>query len=226
MRLAALISGGKDSALALNRVLTSGRGVKYLVAMIPKNPESWMFHYPNVEWTDLFSEASGFYLIKGKTSGKKEEELKDLKKVLESLDIDGIISGTVFSQYQKTRLDKICAQLDLELLVPLWQENPLEIIVELIELGFHVIITGVFALGLNKKWLGKRINTETLNELIRLNHRYQISIIGEGGEYESLVLDAPYFKKKIKILKTEIVWQDGSGYLKIKNAKLVEKTVL
>ncbi|MDH5451294.1 MAG: TIGR00289 family protein [Candidatus Bathyarchaeota archaeon] len=223
MRVAVLVSGGKDSALSLYRVLEQGYEVEYLVSMIPQREDSWMFHYPNIHLTDLFAEAVEIPLVKAETTGIKETELKDLKKLLSTLDIEGIVSGAISSQYQKKRIDKICQELNVRSIAPLWQEASLQLLREIIELHFEVIIVGVYAYGLNESWLGKQIDAHTLNSLLDLNRKFGISLIGEGGEYETLVLDAPYFKKKIRILQTEKVWKTHSGYLLVKKARLLDK---
>jgi uncharacterized protein (TIGR00290 family) len=74
------------------------------------------------------------------------------------------------------------------------------------------------------KWLGKKISLPVIGELLVLNDKFGISIIGEGGEYETLVLDAPFFKKRIKIIQAEKIWQNQSGYFKINKARLEKKT--
>ncbi|MEM3153812.1 MAG: TIGR00289 family protein, partial [Candidatus Bathyarchaeia archaeon] len=79
MRVAVLATGGKDSTLALHRVLRLGHDVKYLVSMIPLREDSWMFHYPNIHLMDLFAEAVEIPLVKGETSGVKEIEVEDLR---------------------------------------------------------------------------------------------------------------------------------------------------
>jgi uncharacterized protein (TIGR00290 family) len=77
---------------------------------------------------------------------------------------------------------------------------------------------------LDQKWLGRTIDREALNALVELNARFQTSIVGEGGEYETLVLDAPFFRKKIQIRKARIVWEGSSGYLFVEDAELQDKT--
>jgi len=224
MDVAVLISGGKDSALALHRALKRGYNVKYLVTMIPRREDSWMFHYPNVRLTSLFAEACGMPLVKAETSGIKEKELEDLKQLLVGLDVEGVVSGAICSTYQKTRLDHICAQIGLESIAPLWHEDPKRLIEELITEGFWVIFTGVYAYGLDERWLGRRLDQDALKDLMELNQKYGISLMGEGGEYETLVLDAPFFRKRIRILKTRMIWNGESGYLFVEEAELEEKS--
>jgi ABC transporter with metal-binding/Fe-S-binding domain ATP-binding protein len=223
MDVAALISGGKDSALALYRALEDGYKVKYLVTVIPEREDSWMFHYPNTELTNLFAESTGIPLAKTWTNLGKEEELRDLKRLLSNLDVEGVISGAVSSEYQKNRIDKVCGELGLKSIAPLWCEEPIRLMNEIIGLGFDVIIVGVYAYGFNRKWLGRRIDEEALKDLIELSRRFQVSIVGEGGEYETFVLDAPYFKRRIQVVRAKVVWKADAGHLIIEEARLEDK---
>jgi len=225
MRVAALVTGGKDSTLALYRALKKGYEVKNLVAMLPQREDSWMFHFPNIHLVDLFAEAVGIPLVKAETSGIKERELEDLKILLSTLDVDGVVNGAISSQYQKKRIDKICRELNLKSIAPLWHEDPVKLLKEMINLGFQVLIVGVYAYGFDVSWLGRKIDLEALNDLIELNKKYGISPVGDGGEYETLVLDAPIFKKKIQLLQTKKIWENQSGHLLVEKAELVNKTI-
>lgn len=223
MRVAALVTGGKDSTLALHRVLSAGHEVKYLVSMMPRRKDSWMFHYPNIHLVELFAEAIEMPLVKAETSGIKEEEVEDLKHVIRKLDVEGVVSGAIASKYQKTRIETICKQIRLECLTPLWRENERRILKEILDLEFDVVITGVYAYGFNETWLGRRINEETVKALIDLNRKYGVSLVGEGGEYETLVLDAAFLKKRIRIVNAEKVWENQSGYLLVTKATVESK---
>ena len=223
MRLAALVTGGKDSVLALYRAQKMGHTVEVLATMIPQRDDSYMFHFPNIHLTDYISRALEIPLVKAETSGIKEKELEDLKKLLAPLDVEGVVSGAVLSSYQKERIDRLCQELGLKSVAPLWHEDPLDIMKELIDLKFKVIIVGVYAFGLDQTWLGREINAETLEKLVELHEKFQISLVGEGGEYESLVLDAPFYKKRIEIVEAETSYANNSGVFVIKEAKLVNK---
>ena len=223
MRVAVLVTGGKDSALSLYRVLEHDYEVKYLMSMLPQREDSWMFHFPNIHLTDLFAEAVGIPLVKAETTGIKETELEDLKKLLATLDIEGVVSGAISSHYQKKRIGKICHELNLSSIAPLWQEDPLKLLKEIVGLNFEVIIVGVYAYGFNESWLGRKIDSSTVDSLLDLNREFRISLVGEGGEYETLVLDAPYFRRRIQLLRVEKNWEDDSGYLLVKEARLVDK---
>jgi len=223
MRIAVLVTGGKDSALALYKVLNEDHEVKYLVSMIPLRDDSWMFHCPNIRLVDLFAEAVDIPLVKAETLAVKERELEDLKRLIEGIDVDAIVSGAIASTYQKSRIEKICEQLRLKCIAPLWHKNPLDILNEIVDLKFDVIITGVYAYGFNKEWLGRKIDDASVKALIELNKQYGVSLVGEGGEYETLVLDAPFFKKRIKIVEAEKIWKNQNGYFLVRRTKLENK---
>lgn len=223
MRLAALLSGGKDSALALNRALQEGHRITCLVSLVPKRKDSWMFHFPNIHLTEMFAEAAEIQLVKRETTGIKEKELEDLRLALETLDVEGVVSGAIASQYQKERIAKVCKKLNLRSFMPLWHQDPIKLLEELLRLKFEVVFTGVSAYGFSEQWLGRQMSAETIRALMDLQSKHQISPVGEGGEYETLVLDAPFFKKRIRLVETEIVWEKQSGYLQVTKALLVEK---
>lgn len=224
MRVASLTSGGKDSIYS-TYLASKKHEIKYLVTIIPKRKDSYMYHAYGLEIIDLVAKAIGIPLIKRKTSGIKEKELEDLKEALESVKdgIDGVVSGAIASVYQKTRIDRICNELGLKSLAPLWHRDPEVLLKEQVSLGFKAIIIVVAAQGFTKDWLGRKIDFGCIEELKKLNKKYGINISGEGGDYESLVLDAPMFKKRIKLVDTEKIWNGMSGYLKIKKANLIPK---
>jgi predicted ATP pyrophosphatase (TIGR00289 family) len=226
MKSAVLFSGGKDSTMALNYSISHGDEVLYLLSMKSENPESYMFHVPNIDLTDLISEAVGIPLIKGKSSGIKEKELEDLKKELinlKNLGVEAVYTGALFSEYQRSRIDKLTKEVGLDCINPFWHMDPEEYMNLVIDSGFDVIICGVFAYGLNESWLGKHITHETLNELKDINKKCRINLAFEGGEAETLVLDGPIFKKRIKILNAENDWHFDNGTYNILEAILENK---
>jgi diphthine-ammonia ligase len=226
MKLGVLFSGGKDSTLALH-MAAEHESVACLITLASTNKESYMFHTPNIDLTKLQAESLGLPLITQVTEGKKEEELKDLEQaVAESIrqfHIEGIVTGAVESVYQSMRVQRICNRLDIWCLNPLWKRNQKELLEELVEKRFKVVISGVFAYPLDESWLGKRIDSELVGKLVALEEEFGISPSGEGGEIETTVLDAPLFKKTIEILDYEIEAKGNSGVFKITKARLVPK---
>ena len=226
MKAAVLYSGGKDSTMAVYKAIEKGYYVEYLVTFISENPESYMFHVPNIHITELSSMAMGIPLIKVKTLGLKEMELNDLKDVLIDLKdkgVEAIFAGALASEYQKSRIDQLCSDIGLESNAPLWHRDPKESMEEIVDLGFEVIIISVSAEGLDESWLGKRIDSKLLEDIIILNSKYGMHMAFEGGEAETLVLDCPIFEKRIKILESSNVWDRDSGYLLINDAVLEDK---
>ena len=224
MRLGVLYSGGKDSNYALFKEKSN---VVCLISVISKNKESFMFHTPNIHMVELQAEAIGLPLLQKITEGKKEEELEDLKAVIkeakEKFQLDGIVTGAIESKYQADRIQKICDDLKLKCVNPLWYKDQEELLNELVEHNFKVIISGVFAYGLDKSLLGKELDRNMIEKLVSLKEKYKINPAGEGGEIETTVLDAPFFKKRIEILESEIKAREDSGIFIIKKAKLVAK---
>jgi len=208
MKLGILFSGGKDSAYSAWLAKEYGYELTCLISIFSENQESYMFHTPSIKQVKKQAEGMEIPLIIQKTEGNKEEELKDLEKAIEKAKqkykIEGIVTGAIQSIYQSSRIQKICNKLNLECFNPIWQKNEEEYLAELIQNKFKVILTGVFAYPLNESWLGKEINREFINELKKINQTYKINIAGEGGEYETFVLNCPLFKKELKIINKRI----------------------
>jgi ABC transporter with metal-binding/Fe-S-binding domain ATP-binding protein len=223
MRVAGLFSGGKDSTYAARIAQKMGHQLSYLVSVIPRNPDSYMFHTVNLHLAPLQAKSWGISYIELETLGKKENEIYDLKEGLAKLDIDGVVSGAIASNYQRARLNRICKELGLEHISPLWARERELLIREMLSQKMLVIFSAVAAYGLDDSWLGKVLNESSLKKIVQLNRDFGVDISGEGGEYESLVLDAPWFKERIEIIKAEKCWDGISGKYKVKKARLVQK---
>jgi len=222
MKFAALISGGKDSSFAIYKALQEGHEVTHLVTIKPANPDSYMFHSANIHLTGLISQATGIPLISETSSGEKEKELEDLKKALQGLEVEGVVAGAIESEYQASRVRRICEELGLTMYAPLWHREPESLLKEMISC-MDIRMVKVAAAGMDESWLGRRFDEKMIEELKALHKRYRIHIAGEGGEYETLVLDAPYYRKRINLLGTEKVWMGDYGVMKVVRAKLGEK---
>ncbi len=206
MKIAVLFSGGKDSCLALHKVLngspTSPKfDVKYLLSVTPENFDSFMFHKPYLNLLKKQAELLNIKLIIIKSRGEENEELRDLKKLILKVknEIDAIVVGGIASSYQGDRIKKICRELGLEFYAPLWNYTPEKVWKELLKEKFKVILTKISCEGLSKEWLGKVIDDKKLEELKKLAEKYKFRIDFEGGEAETAVLWMPEFKKEIKI---------------------------
>jgi diphthine-ammonia ligase len=226
LKAGVLFSGGKDSVYSA--FLAKQRDeVTCLVTLNPSRDDSYMFHFPNTHWTALQAEAMHVPQLIVATEGVKEVELNDLSKALQTAKseygIEVVYTGALASVYQKSRVDRICAELGLQGCSPLWGIEPREHLLNLINHGFEVIVTGVAALGLDQTWLGRRLDEGMVNDLIKLHDKYQLHAGLEGGEGETFVLDCPLFEKRIEILSAEKHWNGVYGYLEILSATLVDR---
>ena len=208
MKLGILFSGGKDSAYSAFLAKKNGYEISCFITLESENKESYMFHTPFIDKTKLQASAIQISQIIQKTKGKKEEELMDLEKAIKTAvkkyKIQGVVSGAVGSVYQSSRIQNICNKLNLECFAPLWQKNQFEILDDLIKNQFEVIIAGVFAEGLDKDWIGKKIDKNFIEKMRELNKKYGVNPAGEGGEYETFVLNCPLFKKPVKLSEVKI----------------------
>ncbi len=208
MKLGILFSGGKDSTYSAWLAKEYGYELSCLISIFSENPESYMFHTPSIKQVKKQAQTMEIPLIIQKTKGNKEDELRDLEKAIEKAKqkykIQGIVTGAIQSVYQASRIQKICDKLNLECFNPLWQKNEEEYLTELIKNKFKTILTGIFAYPLNESWLGKEINQQFINELKKINQKYKINLTGEGGEFETFVLNCPLFKKELKIFNKKI----------------------
>ena len=226
MKLGVLFSGGKDSTLALH-MAKEKEEVACLITVVSKNPESYMFHTPNINVTALQAEALGLPLVSVVTEGKKEEELADLERAISQakaqFGIEGVVTGAVESVYQASRVQRICNRLCVWCFNPLWKHDQKALLETLVEKNFKVVISGIFAYPLDEKWLGKQINPQIIARLVELQSQYGISPSGEGGEIETTVLDAPMFRQKIGLVDSRVEAKGNCGVFIIKQARLVPK---
>jgi len=227
MKIAILYSGGKDSNYALY-LASKENEISCLISMISENKESYMFQTPGNEFIKYQAKALEIPIIEYETKGEKELELTDMKlaikKAIKKYKIEGIVTGAIKSTYQASRVQKICNELNIYCINPLWQIDEFKFLNELIEKKFEINIIGIASYPLEKNWLGKIIEKETAKSLISLHKTYGLSSIGEGGELETFITDAPTFKKKIIIKESKkIMDSENSGILQIKKMRLEKK---
>lgn len=219
MKLGVLFSGGKDSTYAAWLAKKQGHDISCLITIQSENPDSYMFHTPSISKTMKQAESMGIPLILERTKGKKEDELKDLenaiKKAKTKYKIEGIITGAVESVYQASRIQKICTKLGMECFNPLWQKNQLELLQDLLKERFRVVVTGVAAYPLNGSWLGREINDSFIADIKKLNEKYDINPAGEGGEFETFVLECPLFRVPLRVAGANFTGEGNSWKMEL-----------
>ncbi len=219
-RCAVLFSGGKDSTMAAYLAKKKGYELTCLITLISKNKESYMFHTPSIRKTRQQAKVMKIPLVVDKTKGEKEKELRDLERAIKiakkKYKINCIVTGALHSVYQASRIQKICDKLELECFNPLWHKDEFTYLDELIKNGFKVIIIGVFAYPLNASWLGRKIDKEFIEDVKELKEKYKIHVAGEGGEFETFVLDCPLFERPLKVTGADFTGEDHSWRMEIK----------
>ncbi|MGC8547048.1 MAG: diphthine--ammonia ligase [Thermoplasmata archaeon] len=196
MKGISLLSGGKDSYMALMIAIGTGMDIERTITVIPQE-DSMMFHVPNATLGKAVSELAGIENVTVKENEFYEE--------IEKYKGYSIVAGAVESEYQKTRLERLAYEIGMKTFFPLWRRNQLNIMHEFIKSGSRGIFVSVAAEGLDENFLGREIDEKSLSELIKLNIKYGISIVGEGGEYETLVTYNPFNDLCIEILEKEIL---------------------
>ncbi len=225
-----LFSGGKDSSWALYQALEAGLNVERLLTVHPAG-DSYMYHVPATDLAELAAESIGIALVNvegefdaesADDAGKQgDKETETLETALRDLDLDlaGVTAGAVESEFQTSRIQALCDRLEIDLFAPLWQEDPVELGHAMIDAGFEIKIIQVAAYGLDESWLGRTLNEEALAELEELNDEYGVHVLGEGGEFETLVTDAPHMERPIE-LEYNTEWDGSRGRLRITDARL------
>jgi diphthine-ammonia ligase len=203
MRIGILFSSGKDSTFTIWYYEQQGWDVACLLSLLPSNTDSYMFQNPSEELLRKQASSMQIPLRLQKTLGEKEEELEDLKLLLEKardeFDITGIAVGALASDYQQERVNRICHEIGLKTYAPLWHKNQEQLLRELIVAGFDIRMTRIAADGLTKEWLGKKLTLDDIDRLVALNQKLGLSVAGEGGEFETIVLDGPSFSSPLQI---------------------------
>jgi asparagine synthase (glutamine-hydrolysing) len=219
MKAAILFSGGKDSTYSTYLAKKAGYELACLITIYSENQDSFMFHTPSINKTKKQAEVMNIPLMTGKTKGEKEIELEDLertiKKAKDKYNIDTLVTGALHSVYQASRIQKICDKLNIKCFNPLWHKNEIEYLKELVENKFKIIVIGVGAFPLNETWLGREINSEFIDDVAKLKEKYKIHPAGEGGEFETFVLDCPLFEKPLEIKDKKISGENHSWRMEI-----------
>ena len=221
VKVTCLVSGGKDSVLALWLALHQFDVISILTVR-STCPESMLFHIPNSQFVAIIA---NMLEVSHRTvwidSCNVEDEIQSLKDALIESSADAVITGGIRSEFQRFKFNRAAQLANMKYFSPLWRLSPKILLSELLDNNFHIIISSVSGLGLEKELLGKKFTTELLEKLQRTVPESELSMIGEGGEFESFVLDAPNFSARIEILEAEVHWDEHreEGYYEIIKAK-------
>tara|TARA_B100000768_G_C11203170_1_gene342661 strand:+ start:50 stop:634 length:585 start_codon:yes stop_codon:yes gene_type:complete len=182
--------------------------------MIVEGDDSMMFQIPGTEIVGHQAKLSATTWLPIKTQGIEDLEVDELEQSLSNLSIDALVCGALRSDYQKSRIERMCERLEIISYTPLWHQSSLSHITGLVEHGFGVVITSVACDGLDESWLGETLTKQSLAKLIDLSDKFRFNVDGEGGEYETLVVHGPHFTGSIQ-LEGEKRWLGRRGHFQI-----------
>jgi ABC transporter with metal-binding/Fe-S-binding domain ATP-binding protein len=233
----ALFSGGKDSSWALYRALEAGLPVSHLLTVHPSE-DSYMYHVPETRLTGLAAEAVGLDHVEVTTGdldapaatdagAQGDREVAPLERALRRLvadhDVAGVTAGAVESEFQTARIEALCDRLGLDLFAPLYGEDPEALGRAMVDAGFEIRVLAVAAGGLDESWLWRRLDHDALDDLLALRERYGVHPLGEGGEFETLVVAGPHMDGRIEAT-VEREWSDGRGRVRVTDARLAQSS--
>ena len=227
MKVAVLYSGGKDSTFAIHHCIKKGWEIKYLISVKPTRRDCYLFHFATVEHTTELAKILGIkHIITTCSVANPEKEAEIIKGIVLNDPVGAVVLGGI--GLQKTQLISIQRALlphGIEVFASHAELDHDELIKEMISQGYDIRITQIASAGLNANWLGRKLDYSSFEELKKLSLRYGFHIGGEGGYYDTLVVDGPIFNKKLVIEDAEkVIENEYCGYLKINKLAVVDKS--
>ncbi len=201
-------SGGKDSCLACYKAMENGYDVKYLLNFISRESKRGCFHGIESGLMKLQAELIGVPLVQKEVTAdmkKYEEEFKEGVTELRNGKISHMVFGDIFLLDQINWVERVCRDIGITPIEPLWENKPENIVEEFVSLGFEAIIVSCQAGKLGKEFIGRTIDKTLIAELKTMG----VCPCGENGEFHTLVINGPNFKRKIRILESEPILKEG-----------------
>lgn len=222
MRMAALFTGGKDSTYAMHLAAAQGHEIAVLCTIIPHDPHSMLFHTPSLNHAATMAKAYGLPLETQATrpGGELEALASLLKRCRDRHGVEGVVSGALRSDYQRVRYLSVSDRLGLWHLSPLWHKDQAEYMRTLVREGFRFIVTRISAYGLPPRLLGRVLTPGDVEDIVKRAAKYGFNPAFEGGEAETLVVEAPLMKSRLRVRGRRRLSPDGTGEF------LVESIVL
>jgi len=212
MRVIASWSGGKESSLACFKAINKGFKVSYLLNMITENAKRSMTHGINSSLIYAQSQAMGIPIVQRRTMWNTyEENFKEALSELKNDGVEGGVFGDIDLQMHRDWVERVCSELNIRPILPLWGLKREQILNDFIDRGFEAIVVSARADLFSDRWIGHRVD----NKLVKYLHDCKIDLCGESGEYHTFVTYGPIFKKRIKILDSKSVIKNGYKFLDI-----------
>ena len=182
-----------------------------------------LFHVPNLHLTAMLADAMERPLVTETAMSGEEGELDALRRLFQRIDVDGVVVGAIASDYQHDRVNRVADETGLRVFAPLWRHDPRRLIRDYLAADFQIVFSSVSAEGLDASWLGRRWDAGVIEDLLRLQRVHGVHPCGEGGEFETLVLDCPLFRQRLDIVRAAPQWDGTAGIWRVLEARLVPK---
>lgn len=203
-------SGGKDSCLALYWALSKGYKISHLVNFISKEFHRVTFHGTEAKLIQLQSQAIGIPLLqKETTSDGYEQEFKEAVRSLVPTGVVGMVFGDICLQEHKDWVERVCSELGIKAIEPLWGKGTEEILYSFVDSGFQAVIVSAKSESIDEDWIGRRVDKAFIEYLKKKN----FDVCGENGEYHTLVTDGPIFKRRIQLIESRTIIRDSYWFL-------------
>lgn len=212
MKVVCLWSGGKDSCFAGYKAKLAGYEILALFNFTKTNGKDSLSHGLSSKIIRKQTEMIGIPLVqKIMPETNYRQEFKNIITIWKKeKGIEGIVFGDIYLQEHKDWIDKVCQELEVASILPLWGRDTKELILEIINSGFKAIVVSTRAEILGKEWLGRKINKEFIQELSQ-----EIDPCGEKGEFHTFVYNGPLFKKPVDFVVGRKIRKDTHWFLKI-----------
>jgi uncharacterized protein (TIGR00290 family) len=222
MKVVVSWSGGKDSCYATYKAIQEGFEISSLLIMMSDRGKS-NFHMISQELIDTQSEALCLPVVMRSTKPETyEQEFKNALRQAKTNGIAGIVTGDIcdVAQHEAGWLERVCREVGMEPIRPLWHRDTRQILNEFISLGFKATVVRVNTSVLGMEWLGRQLNSEFCNDILKVG---SVDLCGEHGEYHTFITDGPLFKKRIEILETKKNMSNSWGHLEITRFQIKTK---
>jgi diphthine-ammonia ligase len=212
-------SGGKDSCFACYLALGEGYKISHLVNFISQEFKRVSFHGTEARLIRLQSQAIDIPLLqKATTWDGYEQEFKEGVRSLLPQGIKGMVFGDIYLQEHRDWVERVCGELGIEAILPLWNKDTEKIFTDFVDAGFEAIIVSAKAELMDEEWIGRRVDRKFLEYLKARN----IDPCGENGEYHTLVVNGPLFNQRIEIIESRIINRDNHWLLDTGKYRLVD----
>jgi len=214
MKVVAAWSGGKDSCFAYYKAAKEGLDVISLLTFM-QNKEASNFHDIPVALLDAQAFALGLPLVKQVTEPNLyEQRFKEVLLKFKAQGVQGLVTGDIYevANHEEGWLERVCKEVGIVPIRPLWQGNTIQIFKDFINAGFKSTVVRTKLDILDSKWIGRELNESFLEDILKLKN---VDPCGEGGEYHTIVTDGPNFNNCIKLIETQISVYGGYGHLDI-----------